>query len=424
MRAAGLAFYTSLVRRGAPGPSKTSETRRTLKGWIILNGNIQNEADLVRRFADRIRESHHVDPEVRQWRKVLLITAAWQKSEHQEGHVKQALSEIGIPSRVVGEHDENIQNLSVYHEFNRFRRLEPELHRQYHEKQSVIIKTKEFYRRKNSEFVRMLREQTKFVQETYPGVSLADILSYDVPSRRSLLPRLAERELTFHYYCQDIQDTLAKLVDNDAAMVRICREVERAFRSRSRVDENPLFIAIRDDLRRRILSANSILIFGGRVSVLLNRLWFFRLHDALREALWRGTNFYGVSAGSVVLAEKVILYDDFWGDDGEKARKEFEFFDNGLGLVTRVTLFPHCMDRIQTDSPDNLAYLAHRFASDVCVGLNEESFLLIEPFRDADSGHVRERFVSVGTNDGVYVFDRAGNKICRHNGEEVLVSDD
>jgi peptidase E len=360
---------------------------------------------------------------VRTWRKVLLVTAAWQRNEHQESHVKQALADIGIPTRLVGEHDENIQNLSVYHEFNRFRRLEPELHRQYHEKQAVIIKTKEFYRRKNSEFVRMLREQVKLVKESYADVSLAEILGYDVVGRRRLLPRMSERELVYHYACRDIQDTLAKLVENDEAMVRLCREVERAFRVRSRVDENPLFISMRDELCRRILSSNSIFIFGGRVSVLLYRLWFFRLHDALREALWRGTNFYGVSAGSVVLAEKVILYDDFWGSEHGRPRKEFEFFDNGLGLVSQVTLFPHCQDRIQTDSADNLSYLAHRFSSGVCVGLNEQSFLLIEPVSDRERAHVHERMVSVGTEDGVYVFDRSGQKLRRDFGQEVLVPD-
>ena len=393
-----------------------------MKGWIILNGNIQFETELISRFAERIRESRHADPDVRQWRKVLLITAAWQRDEHKEGHIKAAISQIGIPSRIERGYDENIQNLSIYHEFNRFRRNEPELYRQYHEKQGVIIKAKEFYRRKNSDFVRILREQTQFVKDSYAGVGLAQILAYDVAARRSGLPRMGQGELIFHYYCQDIQDTLAKIVDNDNAMVRVCKEVERAFRDRSRVDENPLFITMRDELRRRILSANTILIFGGRVSVLLNRLWFFRLHDVLQEALCRGTNFCSVSAGSVVLAQKVILYDDFWGDRAARPRKEFEFFDNGLGLVKPVTLFPHCMDRIQTDDPDNLAYLARRFAAGVCVGLNEESFLLIEPYRDEPSGITRERYLSIGTKDGVYVFDRMGKKNCLRAGEELVVA--
>ena len=61
-----------------------------MKGWILVNGNIRLDVDFVYQFADRMTSSHHVDPEVRNWRKVLLVTAAWQTNEFEEGHVKEA----------------------------------------------------------------------------------------------------------------------------------------------------------------------------------------------------------------------------------------------------------------------------------------------------------------------------------------------
>ncbi|MBI3890384.1 MAG: Type 1 glutamine amidotransferase-like domain-containing protein [Candidatus Wallbacteria bacterium] len=393
-----------------------------VKGWIVFNGNIVLDVDFVHRQADRILESHHVDPEVRDWRKVLLITAGWQRDEFDEAHLKRALTEIGIPSRFERGFDLNIQNLAVYHEFDAFKNSEPEIYRQYHDKQRIILKTKELYRLKNNDFLRILREQIQYVKNMYPGVTLAELLAYDVSHHQADLRKLAERELLFHYCCQEVQDTLSSIVANDEKMIAICGEIDRYFRSRSLVDECRTFIQIRDALRRRILSANSIFLFGGHVAVLLNRLQFFRLTDVFHEALWRGTNFYSVSAGSMVLADKIIVYDDFGAAGQEQPHREFEYFDKGVGLVTRVALFPHCMDRIQTDDPDNLSYLAHRFSSGLCVGLNQESFLLAETCRDETSGQVRERFVSQGTEDGVYVFDRNGNKRCYSNGEEVPVS--
>ncbi len=392
-----------------------------MKGWIVFNGNIALDVDFVRHHADRIRESHHVDSSVRDWRKVVLITAGWQQGEFDETHLKQAFSKIGIPSRFEAGFDSNIQNLGVYHQFNSFKEAEAEIYRQYHEKQQVIIKTKELYRLKNNNFLQNLREQLQYVKETYTGVTLADLLDYDVTHHQADLRKFTERELLFHYCCQEVQDTLAAIVANDEKMISICEEIERYFRNRSLVDESPLFIQIRDNLRQTILSANSIFLFGGNVAVLLNRLQFFRLGDVFHEALWRGTNFYSVSAGSMVLAEKIIVYDDFWGDGHARPRKEFEFFDRGLGLVTKVALFPHCMDRIQTDDPDNLSYLAHRFSSVPCVGLNQESFLLAETHRDKSSGRVRERFISLGTEDGVYLFDRSGTKQRHSHGQEVPV---
>lgn len=390
-----------------------------MKGWILFNGNIRLDVDFVYRYADRINASHHVDPDVRAWRKVLLVTAAWQSNEFQEQHVKDALYRVGIPTRLMGGHEQNIQNLSVYHEFKQFLSDEPAIARAFRESSDVIVRTKEFYRRKNSEFLRILRETVKHVHELFPRTSLAEILAYDVLHKRERLRRLDDRGLLFHYCCQDVQDTLAKIVENDDAMIRICHEIEAYFRDRSRLDENPRFIAVRDRLRGRVLSANSIMVFGGNLTVLLSCLRFFRLRDAFHEALFRGTNYYSVSAGSMALAEKIIIYDDFWGDGKVGGRKEFEFFDNGLGLVSKVTLFPHCMDRIQTDDADNLAYLANRFSTTPCVGLNEDSFLLAESFEDHAMGCVRERYVSVGEKDGIYVFDRMGNKSRKDLGQEV-----
>jgi hypothetical protein len=69
------------------------------------------------------------------------------------------------------------------------------------------------------------------------------------------------------------------------------------------------------------------------------------------------------------------------------------------------------MDRIHTDDPDNLAYLARRFSAQLCAGLNEESFLLV----DFAAGVAR----SVGKGDGVYVFGRDGVKR-RYDAGEVV----
>ena len=90
---------------------------------------------------------------------------------------------------------------------------------------------------------------------------------------------------------------------------------------------------------------------------------------------------------------------------------DFQLYDRGLLLVRDVQLFPHCMERIQTDDPDNLAYLARRFRHQVCVGLNQRSFLLLEL--------APRRATSAGAEDGVYVFGPDGQKRCYRAGEEV-----
>ena len=91
-------------------------------GSILFNGNILKEEDFIHTFKDRILQSNHVDPMVHESKKVLLITGAWRDNEYDEGHVKKALMDIGIPSRFSNGYDENIQNLCIYHEWQSFSR--------------------------------------------------------------------------------------------------------------------------------------------------------------------------------------------------------------------------------------------------------------------------------------------------------------
>jgi len=387
-----------------------------VQGSILFNGNVVREADFITRFKDRILSSNHEDGAVRASKKVLMVTAAWKKEEHNEGHIRAALNGIGVPSRYDAHgYDTNIQNLSVYHDFNHWRAKEPELHRQYHAKQDVIKQIKQFYRRKNSQLVSLLKEQNALIKQAFPETSLGAVLRYPVQATKKDLSQLNPRQLQYHYWCQDAQETMKSIVANDAKMVDICNELDLSFQAASGVMQNPLYREIKPRLEERILSANSIFIFGGFVAVLYNRLNFFKLKGALVEALRRGTNFYTVSAGTGVLCNSIILYNDY-GDDRQVAR-DFEFFDNGFGLVTKVQVFPHCMDRIKTDDPDNLAYLAHRFQSANCVGMNQESYLLMETFQEG--AEVRERATSVGEKDGVYLFDRMGRKTVKRTGEQI-----
>jgi hypothetical protein len=153
--------------------------------------------------------------------------------------------------------------------------------------------------------------------------------------------------------------------------------------------------------------------------VLLNRLNFFRLKDAFWKALENGSNFYTVSAGSDILCEKIVLH-GLYNLDDSTPKMEFEFFDNGFGIISKITVFPHCHDRIRQDDPESLSYLAHRFKSHLCIGLDQHSFLKLETYLDKE-GKIYERFVSAGKNEGVYVFDKSGRVIIKNYNEELEI---
>lgn len=388
-----------------------------MKGSIILNGNIRFEVDYIYKFKDRINSSNHTNPEVRKNKKVLLITAAWRKEEYNEAHVKKALRDIGIKSKYKNGYDINIQNLAIYHTFNEFKKDEPEIYNLYHEKQENIIAVKEFYRKKNRSLVDILKSQMKQIKKEFPGVSFSEVMNYDVKGEAKRMVDKDVRQHRFHYYCRDVQYTLKHIRDMDNEMAAVSTEIDDYFFKKSRVAENPTYQKQKKMLEERILSSNSIFIFGGHVAVLMNRLNFYKLKDVFRKALADGTNFYTVSAGSDVLCDKIILYG--WVDlEHPDPDRDFEFFDHGFGLITKLTLFPHCLDRIKTEDPDTLSYLAHRFESSICVGLDQNSFLKLETYLD-ENDRMYERYVSVGKEEGAYVFDKSGKMIEKRYGEEL-----
>jgi hypothetical protein len=393
-----------------------------MKGSIILNGNISFEPDYIHTFKDKILSSVHSDPEVRKNRKVLLITAAWRGDEHKEEHVKKALKDIGIPSIMKDGYDQNIQNLSIYHEFNNFKKQEPELHRFYHEKQKNIKAIKELYRQKNFTQVQILKRQLCRIKEEFPGTTFAQAMAYDVKEGFKKIMEARDIDTSthrFHYYCRELQYTLKHIRSIDKEMAVVSSEFDDYFFKKSGIEKNPTYIGQKKMLEERILSSNTIFIFGGHVAVLMNRLNFYKLKDAFRKALASGTNFLTVSAGTDVMCDKIILFG--WVDiEYPDPCREFEFFDHGFELITKLTPFPHCIERIKTDDPDTLSYLAHRFDGSICVGLDQKSFLKLETYVD-ENGEMYERYVSVGKDEGVYVFNKSGEMEVKQYGQELAI---
>lgn len=384
-------------------------------GSILFNGNVIREQDFIYQFAERIRQSNHIDPAVRDSKKVLLITAAWRDNEFNEQHVKDALQEIGIQPNYQNGFDSNIQNLCVYHEWLQYYKHNPFACDIYTQAINTLLKIKRFYQERNSELVHLLQRHTIMLKKEFPHLSLGRILNSGSDAISSLENT---QELFANYACREIQKTLDYLIGGDELQAQMSQNIQEFAKGKSGVFADHVYQQTRQQLVKKILSSNSIFIFGGDIATLYHSLRFWELQDALKESLLRGTNFYTVSAGSMVLGQKIIIYDDFQEMRGQKPR-HFEFFDNGFSLVKKMTLFPHCKDRIQTDDPDNLAYLAHRFQGKVCVGLNEDSFLLLDSH--THNNQLYPRYTSVGKQDGVYVFDPSGKKIRLNYGEELPV---
>lgn len=363
-----------------------------MRGRILLNGNAETSGDLVRGARELLLASRHVDPAVAASRRVVLVTTAWQ-DEHDEAHVKRELNEVGLPSRFEGGFDRAIENLSLGVEMRAVLEANPATRDALAEIRATRDRARSLYLAHNAHLVAMVRRVVE------------DARALVEPGDRPVLATLADaehapsggdaRSLYRFTLARELRHVLETLAGNDDRMVELSAQFDEGALDAIGVPFAAGFREARERLAARILSANTLVLFGGDLDALLEALRFFRLRDALFEALRRGATIVGTSAGAMVLGERIIVYDQYAG-------REFQLWERGLGLVRGVQLFPHCMERIQTDDPDNLAYLARRFRHRVSVGLNARSFLRVDL--------ATREMVSVGEGDGVYVFGPAGDK--------------
>ena len=377
-----------------------------MPGRMIINGNARAEEDLIYATREHILESRHQDPKVRKERTVTLITAAWRDNEHQESHIKKALYEIGIEPRYQGDYDQRVVNLSVFHALREFQKKEPAMAHAYAERDELIRRTRAIYLEKNGFYIAQMRRAFEHLKQFQPQVDLSTVLSRTTQKAHRIPGRFRGIELLSDFLVQDLEDTVSRLVENDHRLTRLITDLDHQFREGVGLFYNPLYLELRDRLQATLLQSSTVIIFGGHLEELHRALNFFHLRSAFVEALRRGTTFITVSAGSLILCERIIVFDDF------AHGKEFQLFDRGFGMVRNLQIFPHCDDRIQVDDPHNLAYLAHRFGEQVCVGLNEGSFLLLDQMEATKAR-------SLDKKDGVYVFDRSGHKKRYDMGEEL-----
>jgi len=122
---------------------------------------------------------------------------------------------------------------------------------------------------------------------------------------------------------------------------------------------------------KAVREARTVVLTGGHVAVLLNRLRFFGVDRALVERHTNGGDIVAWSAGAMVLTERIVLF----YDDPPNGQGVPELLDRGLGLVPNAVLLPHARQRLSLDDPDRVALLAQRFAPAQCLGLENGAWL-------------------------------------------------
>lgn len=135
---------------------------------------------------------------------------------------------------------------------------------------------------------------------------------------------------------------------------------------------SPVVGRLRARATEALRSARAVVLTGGHVAVLLNRLQFFGVDEVLRELGAEGRPIFAWSAGAMVLADKIVLF----YDDPPDGPAYPELLDYGFGLVRNVVLLPHARQRLRLDDPVRVGSLATRFGPSPCIGLENGAWLV------------------------------------------------
>ncbi len=123
--------------------------------------------------------------------------------------------------------------------------------------------------------------------------------------------------------------------------------------------------AVEDELSH----CETVLVTGGNVIVLMNRLRLFGLDRLLQKK-----NIIAWSAGTMVLCDRIVLFHDRM----PQGRRDPEIVGQGMGLLPGIVLLPDAKGRLRAKDLVRIKLFSRRFAPASCMTLDNGSLLLFE----------------------------------------------
>jgi hypothetical protein len=155
----------------------------------------------------------------------------------------------------------------------------------------------------------------------------------------------------------------------DAEHLARCLAVHAEFDAAQKPLERPAIAKNVRELRAAIEPCDALVIAGGHVAVLLNRLAMF---DVL--GLVGKRSIVAWSAGAMTLAERIVLFHD----DPPHGQAISEILDAGLARVRGLVILPDARDRLRLDDRERVGELAGRYTPASCITLDPGAQLWID----------------------------------------------
>lgn len=159
----------------------------------------------------------------------------------------------------------------------------------------------------------------------------------------------------------EIEGAIAGVRSLDENHLKRTAALEAEITERMAAPTRPSIERHRQELAVVLDGVEAILIAGGHVATLLDRLRLFdvfSLAPTVPVIAWSG--------GAIVVAERIVLFHD----SPPQGAGDPEVYAPGLGLVTGIVPLPHARHRLRLDDPARVALFAQRFAPDLCATLD------------------------------------------------------
>ncbi|HMB59298.1 MAG TPA: Type 1 glutamine amidotransferase-like domain-containing protein [Xanthomonadales bacterium] len=259
---------------------------------------------------------------------VVCITAGWRDSE---GEIDDLIAEAGQP----------VEDLMIYHRAQDVFASEPDFAALQRERQDKLLELQQLYRIRLNPTLLAARKLLRMDAQ-------ADLLRLE---QRAAISQV--RALDRHH-------------------VRRLASIHSDFDARRASMDIPAATAQREQVHEKLENAGLVLIAGGHVAVLLNRIRLFRL-----GALLKRKPVIAWSAGAMVLCDRIVLFHD----DAPQGKRDAEVLDAGLGIVQNLIPLPHARSRLDWSSRTRMALFSRRFAPAICATLDNGSTLQVQNSR-------------------------------------------
>jgi peptidase E len=259
---------------------------------------------------------------------VVVISAGWRDSE---GEIDELREELDRP----------LEDLMIYHRAEQIFVREPQLLALHRERQDKLQALQSLYRIR---------------------------LGPTILAARKLMRAHAQPELLR----LEQRAAIAQLRALDRHHLRRIQAIHQEFDGRRAELHIPAATTEREAVQSQLSQAGLVLITGGHVAVLLNRMRLFRLSELLAHkplVAW--------SAGAMALCERIVLFHHH----APQGRRDAELLDAGLGIVRQRVLLPHAKTRLDWSNRKRMGLFSRRFAPAACCTLDNGSLLHLEDNR-------------------------------------------